>query len=94
MKSRRSQPVRLAWYFPEQHQVMLAISEDTEDLHHTYDQWLADYGRTTAACAERGVAFERVTIDPEAWMRWCERQGRSLDRQAREAYLKDHRGRS
>ena len=91
MKSRRSKPIRLAWYFPEAHQMMLAISEDTEDLHHTYDLWLADYGRATAAFAERGVPFERITIDPEHWMRWCEREGRALDRLAREEYVRDFR---
>ena len=79
--------VALAWYFPAQYEMMATISEDSEDLHHTYDQWLSNYGRVTAGLAESGRGFQRVTIDPQHWLQWCEKNKRPLNSDSRQAYI-------
>lgn len=59
------------------------LMEDGEAFAETYEEWLRHAERQENDIAERGVATERVMIEPWEFEVWCAAMGFAKDNEAR-----------
>ena len=76
----------IAWYQSKQWRRVRDISTDGDDLEDTYEGWLRlaeeKLGELTAA----GLRVEKVDIDSEELIGWCNERGLEINGLARSAY--------
>ena len=65
----------VAWYRPEQWQRLRDVSEDVDNLEETYEAWLQTAERMLRDGIPAGVVVERVDIDVEEVLAWCNVRG-------------------
>ena len=78
-----------AWYRREQWERLRAVSADAADLEDTYDEWMKTAKRTVKALRRQGVHAQKVDVDVEELVRWCQKQNRAIDSEARSAFVVD-----
>jgi hypothetical protein len=74
------------WYRPESWSRLKTTAADANDLEDTYDEWHANAESTFKALRRQGMWLEKVEIDIDALLAWCEVQGQAPDATARSAY--------
>jgi hypothetical protein len=76
----------IAWFRPDQWELLRSLSADTDVLEATHAEWEKLARRTVRDLARQGILARRVDVDVGRLQAWCEAQGRSLDASARAAY--------
>jgi|GEM_PF-317604 len=76
----------VAWYRPEQWERLREISEDREELETTYEDWKGSAERALREMRKAGMYPEKVDIDVEDLLRWCNEQNQPVDSSARVRY--------
>jgi hypothetical protein len=79
--------VGMAWYRREQYDRLLEIAEDREILEATYDEWLENAETNLTGLREEGIHFEKVDVDVEKLLLWCNEQGHPIDGDTRVKYV-------
>lgn len=84
-------PVRMgiAWYRKEQWQRLRQSSEDVDDLGETYEEWLAAALDGLKKLAALGVEAEKVDVDVDELLAWCNIQGLPLNGESRSEFAAD-----
>ena len=86
-KKKRKGPVQLrmgvAWYRPEQWERLRGMVPDPGALEETYNEWVAMATRELSRLAEHGMVLEKVYVDVEELLAWCNERGRAVDGEAR-----------
>jgi hypothetical protein len=82
----RSFVTGIAWYRRNQWTRLRELAADSDTLEESYDGWLAGAQKALLEMAVNGVRAQRVDVDVEALVRWCQAEGRRLDSAARAAY--------
>jgi len=78
--------VGIAWYQPKQWQRVRDISTDADDLEDTYEEWLRLAEQKLAELTAAGLRAERVDIDSEQLIFWCNERGLEVNGRARSLY--------
>jgi hypothetical protein len=86
MGSKQDMVVGFAWYRPQQWQRVRDISTDADDLEETYEGWLRLADNKLAELRSSGLRVEKVDIDSEQLVLWCNEHGLKLNAQARSRY--------
>lgn len=73
----------VAWYRPDQWDLLLEISSDRAELESTYDEWKAVAEENLRNIAQHGYKLCKVEIDVEELLIWCNSQNRAVDGDAR-----------
>jgi hypothetical protein len=76
----------VAWYRPEQWERLREISEDGDKLETTYKEWAKNAERALQEMQKVGMHPEKVEIDVEELLRWCNERDRPVDASARVQY--------
>jgi hypothetical protein len=76
----------IAWYRRNQWTRLRELAADPDKLEESYDDWLAGAQKALVQIAVTGVRAQRVDVDIDALVRWCQAEGRRLDSAARAAY--------
>ena len=77
----------MAWYRPEQWTRLLEISDDREELEPSHDEWLQSASKTMHQLRGQGLRVEKVQVDVEDLLGWCNGQGRPVDGASRAAFV-------
>jgi hypothetical protein len=85
-ESKRKLVVGFAWYRPAQWQRVRDISSDADDLEDTYEEWLRLAERKLTEIKASGLRVEKVDVDSEQLILWCNEQGLEMNAQARSRY--------
>jgi hypothetical protein len=75
-----------AWYRPQQWQRVRDISEDAEDLADTYLEWLHLAEENFNQLLSSGLRVEKVDIDSEQLIIWCNERGLPITGESRSRY--------
>jgi hypothetical protein len=75
-----------AWYRAEQWERLREISADRDELEESYEDWVAQAEESLQALREAGIDVEKVPVDVEALLAWCQAQGRQVNGEARAEY--------
>lgn len=51
-----------------------------------YDRWLARITHGMAEAERKGIAAEKITVDPDTFAAWCKAEGKPVHRDTRAAY--------
>ncbi len=93
MKGEEAQPARIvtgcAWYRPDQWERLLEISVDRDRLGDSYAAWVENAEealRNLREPSQEGMTFEKVEVDVEELLAWCQARGVEVDAQARAEY--------
>ena len=86
MTSRETNVLAFIWYHEHEYEMLLRVTESDEELPETYDRWLVDARRAFVGYKRMGFAPERVYLDVEEFVDWCELRDRPVDKKAREIY--------
>ena len=78
--------VGIAWYRPEQWQRVRDIAEDSDEFEESYDEWLQIAEEKAKELQGRGLRVERVDVDSEKLILWCNERGLENNGQARSRY--------
>ena len=78
--------IGIAWYKPEQWQRLLDISADRDNLEDSWAEWARNAEATMRRMSRMGMQLEKVDVDVEDLLRWCQEQGYAVDGEARAAY--------
>lgn len=81
--------VGVAFYLPEDWEILRAFVPDPERLEDTYDHWLVVYESSVASLRSTGLHLKRVEVRADQLREWCQRTGRRPDGAARAEYVSD-----
>ena len=69
----------VAWYDREQGPRWRQGAADPERLEETYEEWIAMAEQAIHEIEATGMLIERVPVDTEELIAWCNEQGRPID---------------
>jgi hypothetical protein len=78
--------IGVAWYQPDQWEILRNVAVDRDKLEDTYAEWLADAERVVKQLQQNGLRVIKVDIEITDLMLWCENQRIPLDGEARSKY--------
>src|SRR5438445_2593611 len=79
----------IAWYRPEQWERLREVSEDAENLDATYEEWLQTAERVIRDGIPDDVSIEKVDLDVEEVLSWCNARGLAMNAEARSRYVSE-----
>ena len=85
-ESEEKMVVGFAWYGPAQWQRVRDISSDADALEDTYEEWLGLAEQKLAELRAAGLRVEKVDVDSERLILWCNERGLEMNGQARSTY--------
>ena len=85
-ESKQKMVVGFAWYRPAQWQRVRDTSSDADDLEDTYEEWLRLAEQKLTELKAGGLRVEKVDVDSEQLILWCNERGLEMNAQARSRY--------
>ena len=79
----------VAWYRPEQWQRLREVSEDVDNLEETYEAWLQTAERTIRDGIPSDVVVEKIDIDVEEVLAWCNVLGLPMNAASRARFVSE-----
>ena len=78
--------VAIVWYRPEQWQRVRDIATDSDEFENSYVEWLQLAEEKAKELKGRGLRVEKVDLDSEKLILWCNERGLENDGKARSLY--------
>jgi hypothetical protein len=78
--------VAIVWYRPEQWRRVRDIATDADELEASYVEWLQVAEEKFREIQSSGLRVEKVEVDSEKLIRWCNERGLENNGQARSRY--------
>jgi hypothetical protein len=78
--------VAIVWYRPEQWQRVRDIAADSDEFENSYVEWLQLAEEKAKELKGRGLRVEKVDLDSEKLILWCNERGLENDAKARSLY--------
>lgn len=82
MTKRAATRIAVAWLLEEDWPRWRAIDPELPG----YDRWLEKIDQAIGEAESRGMVAERITVDPDAFAKWCRDIGEPLNRNTRSRY--------
>jgi len=79
----------IAWYRPEQWKRLREVSDDVGNLEETYESWLETAERLIREAIPADITIERVYLDVEEVLAWCNFHGLPMNAQSRSRYVSE-----
>jgi hypothetical protein len=76
----------IAWYKPEQWQRLLGVSADLDQLEKTFGEWQIMAEKAFQNFAAQGVFPEKVVVDVENILAWCNERELPVNGESRSQY--------
>jgi len=73
----------VGWYKPEDWDRLRDISEDRDELEDTFEEWESYALKALQEIESTGQILEKVMIDPEQLLRWCNSKGVAVNGSSR-----------
>src|SRR5688500_10569741 len=78
--------VAIVWYRPEQWQRVRDIAADSDEFEDSYVEWLQLAEEKAKELRGRGLRVEKVDLDSEKLILWCNERGCENNAKARSRY--------
>ena len=89
MDSSQEVVLGIAWFRPEQWELLREVAVDADVLESTHAEWETLARRTIKDLAQQGILARRIDVDVERLQAWCAEHQRPLDASARAAYASE-----
>ena len=87
LTSRHRRIIGIAWYKRKDYPALRAIMDDAHVLPADHATWLSKANSVVLLEMALGNKIVRVTIDPGAFLAWCEATRQPVDARARSRYV-------
>ncbi|WP_114417375.1 hypothetical protein [Marinospirillum perlucidum] len=77
----------LCWIRPEQWDRLLEVAEDSDRLESSWEEWEAKSLEMIEVFATRNILIEKVDVDLEALITWCQDKGKPVNASTRAEYV-------
>jgi len=77
----------LCWIRPDQWDRLLEVAEDSDRLETTWDEWQEKSLEMIEVFATRGILIEKVDVDIEALIAWCQDKEKPVNASTRAEYV-------
>ncbi|NIM12145.1 MAG: hypothetical protein GTO45_08540 [Candidatus Aminicenantes bacterium] len=77
----------VAWYKPEQWELLKKVSQDRDELENTYMEWLEFAQEKLEELENMGMALEKVEVDVEDLVKWCKKRNLMVNGESRAAFV-------
>ncbi|SEI41537.1 hypothetical protein SAMN05421831_101395 [Allopseudospirillum japonicum] len=77
----------ICWFKESQWQRLLEIAEDKARLEDTYQQWKQTTEEMIEVFATRGILIEKVPVDVEDLLSWCNEHNKPVNGSSRAEYV-------
>jgi len=78
--------IAIVWYRPEQWERVRDIAADSDEFENSYIEWLQLAEAKAKELKDRGLRVEKVDLDSEKLILWCNERGLENDAKARSMY--------
>ena len=78
--------VGIAWFTPDQWQILLDISADRDDLEATYAEWERDSKKALRQLRQGGLNVIKVPVEIDELLDWCQSRNIPVNANARSQY--------
>ena len=85
-QSQEKPVVAIVWYRPEQWQRVRDIAADSDEFEDSYVEWLQLAEEKAKELKGSGLRVEKVDLDSEKLILWCNERGLENDAKARSLY--------
>jgi hypothetical protein len=82
-----TQTIGIAWYRPDQWEQLRKLSDDSDRLEGTYEEWLSYAEEQLAELRSRGCVVRRVDVDLDELLKWCTFKRLPLNGESRSQYV-------
>lgn len=79
--------IGIAWYCLEDWEGLRQLYPDRDQMHDSYDEWLADAKRAEGTAKARGHTVIQIVIHPAELAGWCAVRGLAPTADARARYV-------
>jgi hypothetical protein len=87
MKESQDKPVvAIVWYRSEQWHRVRDIAADSDEFEDSYAEWFQSAEERAKELKGRGLRVEKVDLDSERLILWCNERGLENDAKARSLY--------
>jgi hypothetical protein len=86
MRQSKKMNLSVAWYKPEQWPRLKEISADRDKLEATYGEWQIMAEKAMADFAAQGGFPEKVVVDTEELLAWCNERDLPVNGESRSRY--------
>lgn len=86
-RNKKSPVVGIAWYRPEEWDLLKACADDPEALEDTHEQWLASASKAISQLMEQGIIARKVYLNLGDWLEWCEKNNKRKDSASRSEFV-------
>jgi hypothetical protein len=80
----------IAWFRPDQWQLLRSVAVDADKLEQTHADWEALAEKAIRDLGRQGVSARKVSVDVSDLVEWCRVKQRPLDASARAEYAVAH----
>jgi hypothetical protein len=78
--------VAVAWYNPAQWARLKQVAVDADNLDDSYEAWKRNAEGVERELRRKGIEIQRVHIDVEALLAWCQARHQPVSGEARSEY--------
>ena len=80
------QNICIAWYRPEDYNVLRLLFKDGHKLPLTYEDWEQQVYEIIDQAKIQGIVVIKAYIDPKTFPNWCRARDLNIDAKARERF--------
>ncbi len=77
----------ICWIREEQWQRFLDVADDSDMLEDDWHEWAAKTDEMITTFAEKGISVDKVPVDVEALIIWCNERDRTVNSSSRAEYV-------
>ncbi len=77
----------ICWIKEEQWQRFLDVADDADMLEDTWDEWAEKTEEMIQTFAGKGIGVNKVPVDVESLIIWCNERDRSINSSSRAEYV-------
>ena len=81
-----NQIICIPWWQPEQWDKLKSISEDSDNLEDSYEEWRTNANSVISEFKAKSFVVKKVKVDLEELHNWCKENGRKVNGSARSEF--------
>lgn len=86
MTTRKDNILAFTWYHEHDYDKLLEVTDNPEGLAPCYEDWLLGARQALVKYKQLGFRPQRVYVDVDEYLAWCDRRDRRVDGQSREMF--------
>jgi len=79
--------IRLAWFSPEDYDLLLKATKSTDDFDSNFETWHAKAKKDVMKIVAGGQRIAKVNVDVKAFKKWCKEHKKPVDKESLDLFI-------